>query len=148
MITRQDCLLLLSELKDDGVNVNQEMKDLIKSQTPSIELIKFINEHRQLDLSRFYDKLRKSYNAKKSNLYINIVKEIEDTNEVLTTLSALQTQILIFAKNTEDRQMFLKHSRCEEIANVLLNYYKTYDLTNCIKLIKLIKADLKCLDNR
>ena len=26
----------------------------------------------------FYEKIRKSYNSKKSNLYINIVKEIED----------------------------------------------------------------------
>ena len=43
--------------------------------------------------------------------------------------------------------MFLRHARCNEITQVLNNYFKTYDLTNCIKLLRLIKADLKCLES-
>lgn len=142
MITKNDCILLLSDLKDKGIDVNEPIKKLIGSKELSLDVIKFINDNRQLDLTSFYERLRKNYNKKKSNLYINIVREIEDPNEVLTTLSSLNLQILLFAKNIEDKQMFLKHARANEIARVLANYYSNYDLTNCLKLLRLIKADL------
>ena len=87
--------------------------------------------------------LRKNYNHKRSNLYINLVKEtLNSPTEVLITLSSLNLQILLFAKKLSDDKMFLKHSRAEEITQVLNNYYKTYDLIPCLKLLKLIKADL------
>ena len=146
MITKTDCILLLTEQQENGVDVSDVLNTLIKQSEPSVEVIKFINDNRQLDLSRFYDKIRKSYNNKKSNLYINIVKEIEDPNEVIITLSAMLTQILLFSKSAENRQMFLKHARSQEISLVLLNYFKNYDITNCIKLLKLIKADLKVIE--
>ena len=112
----------------------------------SLDVLKFISSNMQLDLYRFYEKIRKSYNQKHSNLYINIVKEIEDVNKVLTTLSALQTQILLFSeREATDREMFLRHARVSEISKVLFNYYQTYDLKPCIKLLKLFKADIKCL---
>ena len=43
--------------------------------------------------------------------------------------------------------MFLKHVRLNEIYQVLLNYTKTYDLTLAIKLLKLIKLDIKALES-
>ena len=98
MITKTDCILLLTEQQENGIDVSDVLNTLIKQSEPSVEVIKFINDNRQLDLSRFYDKIRKSYNNKKSNLYINIVKEIEDPNEVIITLSAMLTQILLFSK--------------------------------------------------
>ena len=146
MITKTDCILLLTEQQENGIDVSNMLNTLIKQQEPSIEVIKFINDNRQLDLSKFYEKIRKSYNNKKSNLYINIVKEIEDPNEVVITLSAILTQILLFGKEAENKQLFLKHARAEEISLVLFNYFKNYDITNCIKLLKLIKADLKVVD--
>lgn len=138
MITKQDCLILLSE-----IGATDKIKELLAQPTPSVEIIKFINDSRQLDLTRFYEKLRKSYNQKHSKLYINIVKETEDVNDVLTTLSALLTQILLFSKNTDDKIMFLRHARADEISLVLNSYFKTYDITNCLKLMRIIKADLK-----
>ena len=146
MITKTDCILLLTEQQANGIDVSNMLNTLIKQQEPSIEVIKFINDNRQLDLSKFYEKIRKSYNNKKSNLYINIVKEIEDPNEVVITLSAMLTQILLFGKEAENKQLFLKHARAEEISLVLFNYFKNYDITNCIKLLKLIKADLKVVE--
>ena len=145
-ITKSDCILLLTEQQENGIDVSNMLNTLIKQQEPSIEVIKFINDNRQLDLSKFYEKIRKSYNNKKSNLYINIVKEIEDPNEVVITLSAMLTQILLFGKEAENKQLFLKHARAEEISLVLFNYFKNYDITNCIKLLKLIKADLKVVE--
>ena len=102
-----------------------------------------------MDLSRFYEKLRKSYNEKKSKLYVSIVKEIEDPTDVLTTLASMNLQILLFLKTVEDKdkKMFIKFSRAEEIVQVLENYYKTYDITNCIRLLRVIKSDLKALES-
>lgn len=145
-INRNDCLLLLKDIEDRGINTAEAIKELIKSKDATFNVLKFINDNRKLEVSDFYEYIRKSYNAKKSNLYKNIVKEIDDPNEVLTTLSAMETQILLHAKNVSNRQLFLRHSRAEEITLVLSNYFKTYDITNCIKLLKLIKCDIKCLE--
>lgn len=144
MITKNDVILLLTDLQEKGIDVSNHLTNTIKNGV-SIATIQFINSNRQLDLYKFYEKIRKSYNQKHSNLYINIVKEIEDVNKVLITLSALETQILIFSKNVKDREMFLRHSRALEISKVLSNYFINYDSKPCIRLIQLIKADLKCL---
>lgn len=146
MITKNDCILLLTELEEKGVNTKDALREAV-SQGATLSVIKFINDNRQLDLTTFYEKIRKNYNKKKSSLYINIVKEIETPNEVLTTLSALLTQILLFARDVENREMFLKHARALEITKILTDYFQTYSLTNCIKLLKVIKADIKALES-
>lgn len=146
MITKNDIFLLLSDLEDKGIEVNKSIYSDVSKNGLSLDILKFISSNMQLDLYRFYEKIRKSYNQKHSNLYINIVKEIEDVNKVLTTLSALQTQILLFSeREATDREMFLRHARVSEISKVLFNYYQTYDLKPCIKLLRLFKADIKCL---
>lgn len=147
MITKTDCYILLAELEKDGIDTKDALDKLSRSNNLPIDVIQFINENRQLDLAMFYEKLRKNYNHKKSMLYKNIVKEVEDPNEVLTTLSSMLTQILLFSKQVNNKQMFLKHARCNEITLVLNNYFKTYDLTNCLRLLRMIKADLKCLES-
>lgn len=147
MITRNDCLLLLADLEDRGVDTREVLRETLKSQEPSIDVIKFINDNRQLDLVKFYEKIRKSYNNKRSSLYINIVKEVENPTDVLTTLSAMLTQILLFSKDVEDREMFLRHARAFDITRILANYFQTYDLTNCLKLMHIIKADIKALES-
>ena len=147
MITKTDCYILLAELEKDGIETKDALDKLSRSNNLPIDVIQFINQNRQLDLAMFYEKLRKNYNHKKSMLYKNIVKEVEDPNEVLTTLSSMLTQILLFSKQVNNKQMFLKHARCNEITLVLNNYFKTYDLTNCLRLLRMIKADLKCLES-
>lgn len=147
MITKEDVLLLLTELRNSGIDCKEQIKQQILAKEPQIEILKFINDNRELDLTNFYKKLRKSYNNKKSKLYINIVKETEDVKDVLTTLSSLLTQIILYAKNVDNMIMFYQHSRAQEITLVLNNYFKTYDLTNCIKLMKIIKADIKVCES-
>lgn len=147
MITKEDVLLLLTELRDGGVDCKEQIKQQILAKEPQIEILKFINDNRELDLTNFYKKLRKSYNDKKSKLYINIVKETEEVKDVLTTLSALLTQIILYAKSVDNMVMFYQHSRAQEITLILNNYFKTYDLTNCIKLMKIIKADIKVCES-
>lgn len=147
MITKNDCLLLLADLQSKGIDTQEEFNTLLKSNTIPLDIIKFINDNRQLDLFTFYQTIRKSYNKKKSNLYINIVKEIDDPNEVLTTLSAMLAWVVRYSKTVSDKQMFLKHARASDICKVLNIYFNTGDITNCIKLIRLIKADIKALES-
>lgn len=148
MITKRDCILLLSELSSKGVDTKEMLNRAIKSPNVDLTVVKFINEHRQLDANAFYEKLRKSYNNKRSTLYKNIVTcdEVDCTETVLTTLAALNLQILLYMKNVEDSKMFMSHTRLEEINEVLLNYSKTYDLVPCIKVLQIIKADLKAFE--
>ena len=147
MITRSDCYLLLSDLQDSGIDTTKAISDLSTNKDIPISVIKFINDNRQLDLSQFYENLRKNYNNKKSQLYINIVKETQDPDKLLVTLSALLTQILLYSNKVNDKQLFLKHSRADEISKILTKYFIDYDLTTCIKLLRLIKADLKTLES-
>ena len=81
-------------------------------------------------------------------LYKNIVTcdEVDCTETVLTTLAALNLQILLYMKDVEDSKMFMAHTRVQEINEVLLNYSKTYDLVPCIKVLQVIKADLKAFE--
>ena len=108
MVTKNDLLLILTEMEDKGINTTQYKKQLFLNEGVSIETLKFINDNRQLDVAAFYEMLRKNYNTKKSPLYKNIVRdEVSEPEDVLTTLAALNLQILLFAKKLDDNKMFL-----------------------------------------
>ena len=146
MIKKPDILLLLTELQDNGEDVSHYINKLYKTKDIPLDIIKFLNDHRELDVVSFYEKLRYNYNHKKSDLYINIVKEIDDVEEVLTTLAAYNLQVLLFAKKVNNKESFYKATRVEEVTRVLNNYYKTYDIGMCQKLLYLIKADIKLFE--
>ena len=148
MITKRDCILLLSELAERGIDTSSMMNRALRALDVDLAVVKFINEHRQFDANAFYEKLRKSYNNKRSMLYKNIVTcdEVDCTETVITTLAALNLQILLYMKDVEDSKMFMSHTRVQEINEVLLNYSKTYDLVPCIKVLQVIKADLKAFE--
>ena len=147
-ISTSDCLVLLEEIKDQGIDTSVITKTLLRSNIPTLEVLKFINDNRQLDLSNFYEKLRKSYNNKKSTLYINLMREVDknDISSVITTLNSYALQVVLFAKNIENKQIFYRFARLQEVYQCLYYYAKTYDLTNCLKLLSLIKADIKALE--
>ena len=140
--------MLLSELAERGIDTTSMMNRALRAPEIDLTVVKFINEHRQFDANAFYEKLRKSYNNKRSMLYKNIVTcdEVDCTETVLTTLAALNLQILLYMKDVEDSKMFMSHTRVQEINEVLLNYSKTYDLVPCIKVLQVIKADLKAFE--
>ena len=148
MITKTECLNLLFDLKDNGVDCTQQIKQLISMSEPTIEIIKFINDNKELNVRKFYEKLRKSYNKRHSKLYKNIVSNNDvqrDSKEILCTLASLQLQILLFNKTIDDTD-FLQNARFDEISKVLINYYNTKDIIPCIRLINLVKSDLKVLE--
>ena len=142
MLQSNDLVLLLTNMASQGVvGANEQIKKSI-GRPVSIETLKFVNDHRQLDVTKFYERIRKNHNEKKSNLYKNIVREDLDPEDIITTLHACALQVSLFSKHVDDKTMFFKHVRAEEVARVLDNFYKDFDLTSALKILRLIKADL------
>ena len=148
MITKSDIILLLTELETNGVDVKEDIKKTVNSTSIPLDVLKKINDLRNLDVVNFYTKIRNSYNKKKSKLYINIMRSDENVlnnpKTILTTLSAMLNQVFQF--NAEDQTLFYKHVRSDEITKVLEYYFKTYDLDPAMKLLQLFKADIKVLE--
>ena len=88
-ITKQDCLTLLYEIQELGIDCQKTILQLLKQKEPSVDVIKFINNNKQLDCRRFFEKIRKSYNEKHSSLYKNIVNDDISSIEALTCLASL-----------------------------------------------------------
>jgi hypothetical protein len=92
--------------------------------------------------------LRKKHNDKKSPLYHNIVKEISDPEEIITTLACLLVQITLYSKKLPaNKEIFQREVRAEEITRVLNYYYTTGLMDQCLALLKLIKTDLLVLEH-
>ena len=148
MITKNDCLTILVSLEDRGLDINQPMKKLITSKEIPMDVLKFILDNRGIEVANFYEMLRKKHNQKKSPLYHNIVKELSDPDELITTLACLLVQITLYSnKLTSNREIFQREVRAEEITRVLNAYYSSGTLDQCLALMKLLKADLTVLEH-
>lgn len=148
MITKNDCLTLLVSLEDRGVNIDTQMKKLITAKEIPMEVLKFILSYRGIEVANFYEMLRKKHNQKKSQLYHNIVKDITDVDEIITTLACLLVQITLYSKKLKtNKDIFQREIRAEEITRVLNHYYITGEFDQCIALIKLLKSDLLVLEH-
>ena len=71
---------------------------------------------------------------------------LDDLEEILTTLAAYNLQVLLFGRKVDNKELFYKASRVEEVTRVLNNYYKTYDIDKCRIVLSLIKADIKLFE--
>lgn len=142
MITKNDCILLLTDLQESGIDIGDLILKVIKSNTVSIDVLKFINANRELELTKFYENLRKNYNNKRSKLYINIIRDTDDVDNVTTVLASYLLQATLFSKTTADSQMFLRHARVKEVNMALAKYYTDFDLDICVQLLKLIRTDM------
>lgn len=148
MITKNDTILLITEIQNNGVDCTQALKRATLESQVSLETLKFIDDNRPLDLKQFYEKLRKSYNEHHSKLYKNIVSFDADVeiNEVPAILNSYTMQVLLFSKSLQNKQLFFKFSRLEEVYRCLHYYSKTYDLIPCVKMMNLLRADIKTLE--
>lgn len=148
MITKNDCLTVLVALEDRGLDINQPMKKLVTSKEVPLDVLKFILDNRGIEVAHFYEMLRKKHNDKKSPLYHNIVKDITDPEEIITTLACLLVQITLYSKKLQaNKEIFKREVRAEEITRVLNDYYATGTLDSCLVLLKLIKSDLLVLEH-
>jgi hypothetical protein len=147
MITKNDCLTILVSLEDRGINIDSQMKKLLLAKEIPVDTLKFILSHRGIEVANFYEMLRKKHNQKKSPLYHNIVKDITDPEEIITTLTCLLMQIALYSKKLPaNKEIFQREVRAEEISRVLNSYYATGMLDSCLALIKLLKSDLLVLE--
>ena len=148
MITKNDCLNLLASLDESGIDVSEQILKVVNEGKPSLDVLKFINDHRPLRLGEFYEMLRKSYNNKKSTVYINIMKEEQTPCDVLTTLNAYAMQVLLFSSKLplEEISLFKKFARLSEVYKVLYIASNDESIKECIDLLSMIKADIKCLE--
>ena len=147
MITKNDCLSILVKLEDTGVkNIDTYMRKLLVSREIPLEVLKFISDNRGLEISKFYEMVRRNHNKKKSPLYTNIVREQTDIKNVVLTLSCLLTQIFLYGNKLEKPELFFKEARAEEITRVLNEYFTTGIAENCCNLLKIIKSDLVVLE--
>ena len=90
MISKNDCLILLTDLENKGLETQSQIKTLLSNNSVTLDVLKFINDNRQLDLTKFYEKLRKSYNNHKSNLYINCIKVLRCIKADLKALESIK----------------------------------------------------------
>ena len=146
MITKNDGMSILIKLEDRGVNIDNYMRKLAGSKEIPLEVLKFISQHRGIEVANFYEMLRKKHNQKKSPLYLNIVKEVSTLDDVITTLVCLLTQITLYSNKLDNKDSFLKEVRAEEITRVLNEYFKEGTYDTCIALLKIIKSDLLVLE--
>ena len=147
MLQKNDLILLLTELQQNGEDVTAELNKVVTSPGISLDVVRFINSKRQLDVAAFYERMRENHNDKRSHLYKNIVKDSDNFDEIITTLHAYALQVNLFAKHVENKQLFFKHARAEEVAKVLDKYYSDFDMVSALKMIRLIKADLKAFES-
>lgn len=147
MITKNDCLLLLAEISSKDVDTEPYVQKVIKNKNIDLDVLRFINNYRPIELTLFYEFLRKRYNDKKSKLYKEIVQiDEKEPKDIVITLSSLLTQILLYSNKVENKHLFLKHSRADEISKVLVNYFTNFDLKLCLSMLNLLKADLKACE--
>lgn len=154
MIDKYSCLILLNDIKEKGINVDKQIKLITTSKSNQIplEVLKFINDSEPMELCKFYEKLRKSYNDKKSTLYKNLMKDdfsssTKDISEIPIILNSYALQLTIYGRTAKDKVMLYKFGRLSEVYQCLLSYSTSYDLSKCIKLLQLIKADIKVLES-
>lgn len=148
MITKNDCLTILVALEDAGINIDTAMKKLITSREIPMDVLKFILDNRGMEVANFYEMLRKKHNQNKSPLYYNIMKEIDDPDEIITTLACLLVQITLYSKKlNSNKEIFQREVRAEEITRVLNHYYSSGVLDQCLALIKLLKTDMLVLEH-
>lgn len=147
MLTKSDCLSILVKMEDAGIDVKNNMKELLISKDIPTKVLEFIVKNKWIEAGNFYEMLRKKHNQKKSPLYLNILRDIENEDQCITTLVCLLVQINLYSnKLDKDKDLFLKEIRAEELLKVLHEYYSTKDSSSCLNLLKLIKTDLLVLE--
>ena len=59
MLTKNDLVLLLADIEESGKNVDTYIAKILKSEVIPYDVLKYINDNRQFDVSVFYEVLRK-----------------------------------------------------------------------------------------
>ena len=147
MITKQDCLSLLVKIEDEKqIKTDKYIQQILTSRELPLDVLKFIWAQRGLAAIDFYEMLRKRSNEHKSVLYKNIISEIGPKTDIIVVLSSLLTQIALYGSKLDNKDLFYKEIRAEEISRALNLYYRESDLALCQTVLKMIRSDLLVLE--
>lgn len=146
MITKQDCMSLLLKLEDSGLDVDEQMKRLMRSQSVPVDTLSFIVRNNGLEANRFYEMLRKRHNQKKSPLYKNLLDGPKSPADAALTLNCLLTQIFLYGSKLESPSAFYKEIRADEIARAVSDYVSDGEYSGCSELLGLLKTDLLVIE--
>ena len=58
MIKNSDIVILLTEIQNQGINVDAELKEALMSKSVPVKALACINKYRPMDILNFYEKLR------------------------------------------------------------------------------------------
>jgi len=58
MITKSDAILLLTNIQESGIDCTEALTKAVLEPSVSLDTLKFINDNRELDLTKFYEKIR------------------------------------------------------------------------------------------
>ena len=126
MITKENLLESLMEIRKQGVDVSPEMRRVITNDTIQYESIIFVNKYLPIDDLFTYNKI---YEKRKNNpLFKNLVNENLPTEEKAIALSSFQTQALIRIKEltkqgrVKEAKKYAKTMQIENISNALSEY--------------------------
>ena len=63
MLQKNDLVLILTEMETNEVEgAHEQLLKLFSTSSSPTETLKFINDRRQLDVTQFYERIRKNYN--------------------------------------------------------------------------------------
>ena len=58
MVSRNDLILILTELQEEGIDTTEQMRKVFTSSEFPVDVIRFINENREMDINKFYTHIR------------------------------------------------------------------------------------------
>ena len=146
LLTKTECMSILVRLENKGINIDDYVKKLMFSKEVPLEVLQFMSKNQGIEITNFYEMLRKNHNKKKSPLYTNILKEETSPKDIILTLSCLLTQIILYSNKLSNPELFLRDARIEEVTRVLHKYFDTGKIEDCITLLKLIRSDILVLE--
>lgn len=145
MLTSQDLIYFLTKCNTKEADVI--IRKLLTSSAFKGEAISYLNSTRSIDIVNFYEHLRKSYNEKRSSLYINLMKEDLPLEDQVITLASYILQANIYLKKAINRPLFIRESEVNNSALALQKYYSQEDLLEVRNQLNKIKEDIKLYES-
>lgn len=142
MLTKSECLSVLSSIDANDGEVNRQIRALMSSPTIPVDVIRFIIDHKSSDEAEFYEMLRRQHNKQKSKIYTSILRDPESSADAALTLSCFLTQVMLYERKIENPARFFKSIRADEISAALSQFFLDSTSDVCIRMLRLIRADL------
>ena len=150
MIDKQYCYRLLFEEQQNGTNCEQYIKDLALSVSIPKNVIRFLNDVRKPEVTKFFEDLRERNKKRTHKLYGTLMSDTEDVCKLSKALSSYVTQALIFTETMPEMQKkeVFQQLRLTEAIEALNSYFTNNDIKLILNVCRSISSDIKLLECR